>query len=170
MLSSSSGQTATTTTTLGGAGNTVAVLPLSGSGSVSNVSLVGGMIDATNSPIAGLAQPITGDRVLSGIDGYFTNTSALSLVGSTLRLRVQLWTSSTPDNVFTPVPGASCTLAPGLTGIVSLGTVTNCTSAGLAIPLTDQTQGILVVSSQVAAGIDVSTALTGYWSAGLSLG
>jgi BclB C-terminal domain-containing protein len=169
MLSSSSGQVATTTTVLGGNGNTVAVLPISGAGSVSNVSIVGGTIDATNNNIAGLAQAITGDHTLTSMDGYFTNTSAMSLVGSTLQLTVELWTSSTPDNVFTRVPGASCTLAPAFTGILAIGTVTNCTTTGLSIPITNQTQAILVVRSDVVAGLDTTSSLNGYWSAGLTL-
>jgi BclB C-terminal domain-containing protein len=160
---------ATTTTVIGGAGNTVAVLPISGAGSVSNVSIAGGTIDATNSAIAGLAQPITGDHTLTSLDGYFTNTSAMSLVGSTLQLRVELWTSSTPDNVFTPVPGASCTLAPALTGVIAIGIVTNCATTGLSIPITNQTQAILVVRSNVVAGLDTTSTLNGYWSAGLTL-
>jgi BclB C-terminal domain-containing protein len=169
MLSSSSGEVATTTTVLGGFLNTVAVLPISGAGSASNVSVVGGTIDATNSNVAGLAQPITGNHTLTSLDGYFTNTSAMSLVGSTLELRVELWTSSTPDNVFTPVPGASCTLNPSLTGILAIGTVTNCTTTGLSIPIANQTQAILVVRSNVVAGLDTASTLNGYWSAGLTL-
>lgn len=168
MLSSSSGQVATTTTVLGGAANTVAVLPISGSGSVSNVSIASGTIDATNSNVAGLAQPITGNRTLTSINGYFTNTTAMSLIGSTLTARVEVWTSPTPNNAFTPVPGATCTLAPALTGILAMGMVTNCTTTGLSIPITNQTQAILVVRSDVT-GLASATTLSGYWSAGLTL-
>ncbi|WGX94229.1 hypothetical protein [Nocardioides sp. L-11A] len=170
MLSSSSGPAAAiTTTVLGGIGNTAAVLPISGTGSVNGVPIVGGMIDATGSGVAGLAQPITGDRTLTGIDGYFTNNVAMSLVGTTLTAELQLWTSSTPNNVFTPVPGASCTLAPSFTGILAIGEVANCTTTGLSIPLTNQTQAILVVRSDITAGLDTVTTLSGYWSAGLKL-
>jgi BclB C-terminal domain-containing protein len=169
MLSSSSGQPAVTTTVLGGVGNTVTVLPINGTGAVSGVPVVGSKIDATGSGVAGLAQPITGDRTLTGIDGRFTNNAAMSLVGSTLSLEVEVWASAALDNVFTRVPGASCTLGPALTGIVPIGTVGACSTTGLTVPLTDQTQVILVVRSTVTAGLDVASALTGYWSAGLAL-
>ncbi len=62
------------------------------------------MIDASGNAVAGLAQPITGDSTLTAMHGYFTNTGAMSLVGTSLSLQVQLWTSATPNNVFTPVP------------------------------------------------------------------
>ncbi|MCR1782866.1 hypothetical protein KVF89_10005 [Nocardioides carbamazepini] len=169
MLSSSSGAAVTTTTVLGGMGNTVTVLPINGTGSVSGVSIVGGTIDATGNGIAGLAQPITGDRTLTGIDGYFTNSVAMALIGTTLGLEVQLWTSSTPNNIFAPVPGATCTLGPSLTGILAIGAVADCTTTGLAVPLTNQTQAILVVRADITAGLDMVTALSGYWSAGLKL-
>ena len=168
MLSSSTGQMVTTTASLSPSASTVAVLPISGAGSVGNVSVASGTIDATNSAIAGLAQPITGDRTLTGIDGYFTNTTGQTLVGSTLTLTVQLWTSTAPGNVFTPVPGATCTLTPALTGIVGSGFVTSCTTTGLSIPLTNQTQAILVARSDVA-GLAQNVTLQGYWSAGLNL-
>ena len=129
----------------------------------------GGGIDATNSPVAGLAQPVTGDHTLTAVTGYFTNTNALSLVGSTVSLSVQLYTSPAPGNVFAPVPGATCTLAPPLTGIVAVGSASSCTTTGLSIPITSQTQAILVVRADVTAGIDIATTLQGYWSAGLAL-
>ncbi|MFI5428621.1 hypothetical protein [Aeromicrobium sp. UC242_57] len=47
--------------------------------------------------------------------------------------------------------------------------MTNCTTTGLSIPITNQTQAILVVRSDVVAGLDTTTTLNGYWSAGLTL-
>jgi hypothetical protein len=92
MLSSSSGQIATTTTGPGGVSSTVAVLPISGAGSVSNVSIVGGTIDATTSAVAGLAQPITnqtqailvvrseatGIQTMTTLNGYWSAGLTLS--------------------------------------------------------------------------------------------
>ena len=169
MLSSSSGLApSTTTTTLGGIVNTVAVLPISGAGSLSVVP-VGDQIDARGpGGVAGLAQPITGNRALTGMTGTFTSSSPVSLVGTTLQLKVQVWTSTTPGGAFTPLPGATCLLAPAVTGVVSVGFVASCTTPGLSIPLANQNQAILVVSSEVQ-GLDLATNLTGFWSAGLTL-
>ena len=131
------------------------------------IAVVGGTIDGTSQASA-FAQPITGDHVLTQINGYFTTTVAQALVGTTVTGTVQLWTSPTPDNTFTPVPGAQCTLAPALTGVVGIGTVSNCETTGLSIPLTDGTQAILVVST-TATGVSLIDVTTGFWSSGLTL-
>lgn len=58
-----------------------------------------------------------------------------------------------------PVPGAICTFAPSLTGIVSTGTQISCSTTGLAIPIMSGTVGLIVIKSTVVAGIDTAAAL-----------
>jgi BclB C-terminal domain-containing protein len=93
----------------------------------------------------------------------------VTLVGSTVTITAQLFSSPTPDNTFTAVPGALVTLAPPLTGIVALGTISNGITTGLAIPVTAQTRLLLVFSATVTAGLDVATVISGYASAGLGI-
>lgn len=86
-----------------------------------------------------------------------------------MTITAQLFESTTPDNTFTAVPGAVVTLAPALTGIVAIGTVSNGITTGLNIPVTAQTRLLLVFSASVTAGIDIATTVIGYASAGLSI-
>jgi hypothetical protein len=78
MLSSSTGREVHTQTTPGAGEATVVVLPISGTGAVTDVGVVGGAINARDSAVGGLTQPITGDRVLTGINGYFMMTDGFS--------------------------------------------------------------------------------------------
>ena len=45
----------------------------------------------------------------------------MHLPNSTNIIRVQLYASNTPNNVFTPIPGAVVNLAPALSGTISIG-------------------------------------------------
>jgi BclB C-terminal domain-containing protein len=66
----------------------------------------------------------------------------------------QLWESTTPNNTYTPVPGALVTLAPPLTGVVAIGSISNGQTTGLAIPVTTGTNAIMVISA-TATGISL---------------
>jgi BclB C-terminal domain-containing protein len=82
-------------------------------------------------------------------------------------LTAQLWHSTTPDNTYTAIPGTDVTLAPSLTGVVSIGTISNRIITGLNIPVTAQSNLIWVISA-TATGvtlinnvqINVSTSVT----------
>ncbi len=62
---------------------------------------------------------------ITSIAAYFSTTLALSLLGTTVTITAQLYSSTTPNNIFTAIPGASVTLAPPLTGVLALGTISN---------------------------------------------
>jgi BclB C-terminal domain-containing protein len=109
------------------------------------------------------------DGTITSMAAYFSTTAALTLVGSTVTITAQLYSSTTPDNVFTPIPGAVVTLAPPLTGIVAIGTISSGSTTGLSIPVTTETRLLLVFSASVTAGIDVATTVAGYASAGLAI-
>ncbi len=139
--------------------------------SVSNITVLGGTIDLTGTalcPLINFAFSMPRDGTLTSIAAYFTNTIALSLVGSTVTITAQVYTSVTPDNTFIAVPGAIVTLAPSMTGIVSLGYISNGITSGLSIPLTAQTR-VLVVFTITAAGVSLVDVVTGYASAGLNI-
>jgi BclB C-terminal domain-containing protein len=168
VLASSSGKPATTTTLVGGLPGSVAVLPISGANSVDGVTLVGNSVDGT-SPAGAFVQPITGNHVLTGMEGSLTTTTAQSLVGTTLNATIQLYTSPPGlSTTFVPVPGAQCQLSPSLTGVLPPGTIVSCQLGGLNIPLADGTRAILVASTS-ASGVGLVNVTTGYWSAGLQL-
>ncbi|WP_310587903.1 exosporium glycoprotein BclB-related protein [Emticicia agri] len=138
--------------------------------STHGVSLLGGAIDLTG----GSGQDINyafmmpRDGIITSISAYFTNSTAMSLVGTTLTVTAQLYSSPTPDNFFTPVPGAVVNLSPSYTGVLATGSVTNGITTGLFIPVTSQTR-LLMVYSITASGISLINTISGYGSAGLSI-
>ena len=95
-------------------------------------------------------------------------SAAQSLVGTTVTVTAQLYESNTPDDTFTPVPGAIVTLAPALTGVLAVGTISNGTTTGLSIPVTNQTR-MMVVFSATAAGITLINTIPGYANAGIGI-
>lgn len=138
--------------------------------SVSGVSLLGGNIDLTGGAVVLLnfAFSVPIDGTITSIAAYYSNVTSLALIGSTVTITAQLYSSTTPDNLFTPIAGAIATLAPALTGAVALGGSSNGITTGLSIPVTEQTR-LLMVFSTTAVGLSLINNVTGYASAGVSL-
>ncbi len=166
ILTASSSEVGTATTLVGGLAGTATVLPLSGSDSQSGVPVTGGVVDLTVG--SSLAQVIPTNTVLTSISGRLSTTVAQSLVGTTLTVSAQLYTAPSGSNAFTPVPGAMCTMAPGLTGLLALGTVVDCSTTGLNIPLLAGTSAVVVVSA-TASGLSLVNTVTGHMSTSLTL-
>lgn len=135
--------------------------------SVTGVSLIGGTINTTT--IANMAFSMPRDGTISSVAAYFSTTVALSLVGTTVTLTAQLYASSTPDNVFFPIPGAIVTLSPTLSGVVGIGSISSGLTMGLNIPIAAGTRLLMVFAADVTAGIDVATTITGFASAGVAI-
>ncbi|GAK40759.1 exosporium BclB-like protein [Paenibacillus sp. TCA20] len=164
-----SGLPAALTTVLGGLLNTSSLV---GFGSSSTgVSVTGGIIDLTGAAGTLLNFAFSAPRAgtITSLAAYFSTTAGLSLVGSTVTITAQLFRSTTPDNTFTAVPGAVVTLAPPLTGVLALGTISSGLTTGLSIPVTAGDRLLMVFSASVTAGIDVATTVAGYASGGLTI-
>jgi BclB C-terminal domain-containing protein len=125
------------------------------------------LLDGLTAPV-NMAFSMPRDGTITSLAVYFTNSLALSLVGSTITLNAQLYQSTTPNNVFTPVPGTSVNLAPAFTGVISSGTIATGLLTGLSIPVTAQTR-LLLVFSITATGLSLANTLIGYASAGLNI-
>ncbi|UNL95307.1 collagen-like repeat preface domain-containing protein [Paenibacillus polymyxa] len=154
------------------AGGLVGTTSLIGFGSsATGISLVGGIIDLTGTlvgPVINFAFSIPRGGVITSIAGYFSTTAALTLLGSSVSITAQLFSSPTPNNTFIAVPGATVTLTPPLTDIVALGTTSSGIATGLAIPVTAQTR-LLMVLSATATGISLVNTVVGYASAGVTI-
>ncbi|WP_339242383.1 exosporium glycoprotein BclB-related protein [Paenibacillus sp. FSL R5-0517] len=154
------------------AGGLVGTTSLIGFGSsATGVSILGGTIDLTGTvvgPLINFAFSVPRDGVITSIAAYFSTTAALALVGSTVTITAQLFSSPTPDNAFTAVPGAIVTLAPPLTGIIALGSISNGITTGLAIPVTAETR-LLLVFSATATGLSLVNTVVGYASGGVNI-
>ncbi|PEF60391.1 bclB domain-containing protein [Bacillus cereus] len=138
--------------------------------STEGLTTLGAAIDLTGGPAISLdyAFSMPGDGTITTISAYFSTTAALSLVGTTVTIVAQLYSSATPDNTFTPIPGASVTLAPSLTGVLALGTISSGITTGLSIPVTAETR-LLLVFSATAAGLSLVNTITGYASGGIRI-
>ncbi|SPN78795.1 BclB domain-containing protein [Brazilian cedratvirus IHUMI] len=112
------------------------------------------------------SMPRTG--TITDIAAYFSTVLALNLLGTTVTVQAQLYQSTTPDNIFSPIPGTVVTLAPALTGVLAIGTTSNGILTGLSIPVTAQTR-ILLVFSITATGLNLVNTVTGYASGGVSI-
>jgi BclB C-terminal domain-containing protein len=166
ILAASGGEPISVTTIAGGLAGTPVMLPLSGTGSEPGSSVLSSSIDTTEA--GDVVQVFPRDGTITSISARFSTTAALTLVGTTGTITAQLYTSGTGDNTLTPVAGAICTMAPDLTGVLAIGTLTSCTTTGLSIPVTNQTSGVLVVSA-TAAGVTLINTFTGYASVSLTV-
>ncbi|WP_338738142.1 exosporium glycoprotein BclB-related protein [Sporomusa sphaeroides] len=149
------------------AGGLIGTTSLVGFGaSTPGVSIVGGVIDL--SAITNMAFSAPRDGTITSIAAFFSTTAALALVGTTITITAELFSSPTPDNDFTLVPGTTVTLAPPLTGVVAIGDTSNGILTGLAIPVTAQTR-LLLVFSATADGLSLINTVAGYASAGVTI-
>ncbi|VBB05891.1 Hypothetical protein LUCI_1102 [Lucifera butyrica] len=163
-----SGDTVALTTIAGGLAGTAGFVGFGSS--APSLTGLGSIIDLTGATgiILDFAFSMPRDGTITSIAAYFSTTAALSLVGTTVTITAQLYSSTTPDNTFSPIAGTAVTLSPALTGIVNLGTVSNGALTGLSIPVTSQTRLLLVVFA-TAAGLSLVNTVVGYISAGVTI-
>ncbi|WP_303621311.1 exosporium glycoprotein BclB-related protein, partial [Bacillus velezensis] len=148
------------TVSLVGFGNSVTGVNVGGGGAIDLTGAGGTLLNfAFSAPRSG---------TITSIAAYFSTTAALSLVGSTVTITAQLYSSTVPNNTFTPIPGASVTLAPPLTGVLSIGSISNGITTGLNIAVTPQTR-LLMVFSATATGLSLINTVAGYASAGVTI-
>lgn len=159
-----SGTPAVMTTIAGGLAGTSSVV---GFGiNAPGVSLIGGLIDASN--LTNMAFSVPRNGTITSIAGFFSNTVALALVGTTINIQAQLYSAPEGSNNFSPVPGATVVLSPSLTGVLSIGTTASGQTTGLNIPVTAGTRLLLIYSAS-ATGLSLINSVTGYVSAGVSI-
>ncbi|OEH86842.1 hypothetical protein BHU72_00825 [Desulfuribacillus stibiiarsenatis] len=159
-----SGPITTLTTVLGGLAGTQSLV---GFGANTVALLVGGIIDTTGLESFSFSMPRDGE--ITSIAAYFSVGAELSLIGSEVSITAQLYSSTTPDNNFSPIPGTIVNLTPSLTGIVNIGTNVSGITTGLSIPVTAETRIMMVFSVAVTGGIDIATIVSGFASAGVSI-
>ncbi|THD02509.1 hypothetical protein B1810_14390 [Panacagrimonas perspica] len=156
MTTNASGQQGTVSS-IGFGSNATGLVPTAGTIDLTGAS--GSQInEAFSVPVA---------ATITSISAYFSTTEALALIGSTITVTAQVWTSTAPNNLFTPVPGAVVTLAPGLTGLVSLGSISSGITTGLSIPVAANTR-VMVVFGSTMTGLTSANTISGYASSGVT--
>jgi BclB C-terminal domain-containing protein len=155
-------------TVAGGFAGTVSSLGFGSS--VTGLMLTGSSIDLTGGPgiFLNTAFSMSRSGIITSIDAFFSTTVELALVGTTITIVAQLYSSVTPNNTFDAIPGTSVTLLPTLTGIVATGTTSTGLTNGLTIPVTVGTR-LLLVFSATATGDSLANTIDGYASAGVGI-
>ncbi len=138
--------------------------------SVQGLTILGSTIDITNASgtLSNFAFQVPRAGTITSFSAFFSTTVALSLIGSTVVISAQLYQSTTPNNVFSPIAGTLINMTPSLTGAISIGTLLNGSLTGLNIPVTAQTR-LMLVFSATASGLSLLNTVVGYASAGLSI-
>jgi BclB C-terminal domain-containing protein len=164
----SSGTPTTMTTIVGGLTGTGALLGFGNS--VSSVNLAGATLDLTGAGGTLLNFAFVSPRAgtLTSMSAQFSNTAALTLLGTTVTVKAQLYTAVAGSNSFTPVSGAIVTLAPPLTAAVTVGTTSYGTASGLSIPIVAGNR-YLIAFSATATGLSLVNTVVGYTSAGINI-
>ncbi|WP_070000812.1 exosporium glycoprotein BclB-related protein [Cellulosilyticum sp. I15G10I2] len=127
------------------------------------IDLTGGAALLTN-----LAFSVPRDGTITSRAVYFSATVALALVGSTIVITGNLFESTTPNNIFTPIGLAGISVLPPLTGVIAAGVTSNAILTGLGIPVTAETR-LLLVFSAATSGVSLINTVAGYASAGITI-
>jgi BclB C-terminal domain-containing protein len=147
------------------AGGLVGFPALVGFGSSIEVLTVLG-ISIDLSGLTNFAFSMPRDGVITSLSAFFSVTVGLSLIGTDFTLRAQLYRSTAPNNIFTPIPQAVVDMA--LPGLLNVGDTFNATVTGLDVGVTNQTRLLLVISAE-AQGLSLLNTITGYVSAGVNI-
>ncbi len=133
-------------------------------------NILGATIDLTGSTglLANLAFSMPRDGIITSIAAYFSVVIGLTLIGTNITVHAQLYQSTTPNNIFSPIAGTEVTLAPSFGGIIVIGSIASGILTGLNISVTAETR-LLMVFSITADGVSLINTLTGYASAGVSI-
>lgn len=116
-------------------------------------------------PALSMAFSMPTDGTINAISAYFSAFAGITLTGN-VTITAQLYSSSTPNDEFTPIPGATVTLAPSITGSIVLNAISNGITTGLNIPVTAQTRLLMVFTATGGTDTDV---ITGYACGGVQI-
>ncbi|MGG7323814.1 exosporium glycoprotein BclB-related protein [Clostridium baratii] len=161
-----SGLPVSLTTVVGGLVGTTSLVGFGNS--ATGVNIVGGVIDLTGAAgtLLNMSFSVPRAGTITSIAAYFSITAGLSLIGSTITIKAQLYQSTTSDNKFSAVLGAEVNLT--LTDTITLGAVRHGITTGLNIQVQPQTR-LLLVFSATASGLSLVNTVAGYASAGVSI-
>lgn len=131
--------------------------------SVQLLSVLGGTINITG--LTNFAFSMPRDGVIEGLSVYLAATAGLTLVAP-LTYRLQVYSSTVPNEIFAPIPGELVDIT--IPGTISIGNTYSGNVTGLNIPVAAETRLLLVVSVAEGGLLDTGTVI-GSVSAGLSI-
>lgn len=126
------------------------------------LDLTGGFGSALN-----MAFSMPRDGTLVQLAAFFSIVTEVEAFPAGGSIIAQIYRSSTPDNIFTAVPGALVTI-PLPAGVLVVGTHASGTAA-FSVPVDAGDRLLLVARVTVIGGTDIDTTVDGYVSAGLAI-
>ena len=150
----------------------LAVIGLGSSSSGITIT-AGGQIDLINQPpglllVTNFAFSMPRDGILTSISAYFSVLSAFVL--SPLTIHAQLYSSPTPNDLFSPIATAIVSMpVPIGPPPPMVGDRFNGITTGLSIPITAQTRLLMVFYITTSTASVQPTTLQGYASAGINI-
>jgi len=105
---------------------------------------------------------------LTNLTAYFSVATALNLTGENITVHARLYQSTTPNNTFSAVPGATINLLPTLNAAVPVGFISTGSVTGINVGVTQGTR-LLLVFYATQTGTAVARSINGYASAGLAI-
>ena len=128
-----------------------------------NVPIIS-VLDSLNiAAVGNVAFTVPVDGTITDVAAYFSSTVAAALLGTTVQ--AQLYESTGPNNIFTPIAETLVTLAPGIP-LVALGATASGIVTGLDYQVLAGTRLLLVFSVD---GGPIPTTATGYASGGVHI-
>ena len=137
--------------------------------SITSATVLGATIDLTGE-VGGLlnfAFSVPRDGTITSIAAFFSLVVGLNIIGTTSTVQAQLYSSTTPNNIFSPIAESLVTVG-SYSGIVSAGEVRNNILSGLSIPVVEQ-ERLLMVFSITTTGLNLLNTVVGYASAGITI-
>jgi len=130
-------------------------------GSQQALTALDGTIDTSELTNYAFSMPREG--TITALAGYLSVTVGVSL-GEPITVRLQIYESTTPDDIFSPITDAEVTFT--LPASITAGDTFNAIVTDLEIPVAAQTRLLLVASAE---GPTLGGTVTGYFSAGLMI-
>jgi len=152
---------------LGGLADTGAVVGFGSS--LSAIALGSGTVDLTGGVgiPSNMAFSMPRAGTLVQLSAFFSLAALVALFPAGGEVTVQVYRSTTPNNIFSPVPTAVVTL-PLPAGPLAIGTFASGTTA-ISVPVNNGDRLLLVARVTVVGTPDVATTVVGYVSAGLAI-
>jgi BclB C-terminal domain-containing protein len=143
--------------------------------SFSGASISGGAIDLSTSNGSNPTKDpynqafvVPRNGTITSMYAFFSTTTAMSLLGTSVNIQAQMYKAGSTSNSFTPISGATVSFVPGFTGVISIGFI----STGSATGLNEVVQAgdrLMLVFSSTATGLSLINTVTGYASAGIEI-
>jgi BclB C-terminal domain-containing protein len=138
--------------------------------SAPTILIAGNSIDLTGGAgtLLNFAFSVPRDGIITSIAAFFSTTSALSLLDSTVTVSAQLFGTPVPSNTLTAIPGTEVALSPPLTGSLAIGQPLDGLLTDLAVPVTAGTR-LLLGFTITTTGLTLVNTVAGYGSAGITI-